>query len=81
MIFEYIYFQLLNAIESWYMQLMETSPPGAYRDQQLDNISGSINSQLGYPGVREHWDKVKHLYLPAQQMIDDTLSANEIDEV
>jgi len=81
LIFEHIYFQLLNAIESWHMQLMETSPLGAYRDQQLDNISGSINFQLNYPGVREFWDKVKHLYLPAQQIIDDTLSANEIDEV
>jgi len=81
LIFEYIYYQLLNAIESWYMQLIQTSPPGAYRDQQLDNISGSINSQLDYPGVREFWDKTKHLYLPVQQLVDDTLSASEKDEV
>jgi len=80
LIFEYIYYQQLNAIESWYMQLMKTSPPGAYRDQQLDNISGSIKSQLDYPGVRELWDKVKHLYLPVQQLVDDTLSASEKNE-
>ena len=43
------FYQLLNAIELWYMQLMETSPPGTYRDQQLDNIIGSINSQLDCP--------------------------------
>ena len=80
LIFEYIYYQLLNSIETWYMQLMKTSPRGAYRDQQLDNIIGSINSQLDYPGVREFWDKVKHMYVPVQQIIDDTLSDSKIDE-
>jgi len=63
------------------MQLIETSPPGTYRDQQLDNIIGSINSQLDCPGVREFWDKVKHLYVPVNQIIDDTLSDSEIDEI
>jgi len=81
LVFEYTYYQLLNAIEFWYMQLMETSPPGTYRDQQLDNIIGSINSQLDYPGVREFWDKAKHLYVPVNQIIDDTLSDSEIDEI
>jgi len=80
LIFEFIYYQLLNAIETWYMQLMNTSPPGNYRDQQLDNITGSINTQLDYPGVREFWDKVKHMYVPVQQIIDDTLFDSEIDE-
>jgi len=81
LIFEYSYYQLLNAIELWYMQLMETSPPGTYRNQQLDNIIGSIKTQLDYPGVREFWDKAKHLYVPVKQIIDDTLSDSEIDEI
>ena len=81
LIFEYTYYQLLNTIEAWYLQLMRTSPSGAHRDQQLDNILTSINSQLDYPGTRELWDKLKHMYLPVQQIIDDTLSANESDEV
>ena len=71
----------IGTIESWYLQLMKTSPPGAYRDQQLDNIICSINSQLDYQGVREFWDTVKHMYVPVQQIIDDTLYDSKIDEI
>jgi hypothetical protein len=81
LIFEYIYYQLLNTIEVWYLQLMRTSSSGTHRDQQLDNILASINTQLDYPGTRELWAKLKHQYLPVQQIIDDTLSANESDVV
>lgn len=81
LIFEYMYFQLLNMVESWYLQLMKTPSSAAHRDQQLDNILASINSQLDYPGTREFWDRVKHMYLPVQQFIDDTLSADESELV
>ena len=81
LIFEYIHHQLLNTIEVWYLQLMRTSSSGAHRDQQLDNILTSVNPMLDYPGTREIWDKLRHMYLPVQQIIDDTLSANESDEV
>ena len=81
LIFEYIHFQVLNAIEGWYMQLMKTSRPGSYRDQQLDNIIGSIPFLLDHRGAREVWETAKHLYLPVQQLIDDTLSESGKDEV
>jgi len=80
LIFEYLYYQLLNSFEVWYLQLMRTSSAGAHRDQQLDNILASIKSQLDYPGIRDFWYKVKHQYLPVQQIIDDALSANEADD-
>jgi hypothetical protein len=80
LIFEAVHYQLLNTFEAWYMQLMGTSKPGAHRDQQLDNIVAGIKTMFDYPGARKIWESHKHMYVPVQQIIDDTLSANEADE-
>lgn len=79
LIFEYVHYQLLNAIEAWYSQLMETSSQGVYRDQQLENIVAFVRSQLDYPGVRNFWLEVKPMYLPVQLLIDEALSINQRD--
>ena len=78
MMFEFMHIRILNTVESWYMQLMETSPPGKYRDQQLENIEGVIVYMLNYPGAREIWGMVKHTFVPVQKLVDDALSNPEI---
>ncbi len=78
MIFEFMHIRILNTVESWYMQLMGTSSPGEYRDQQLENIEGVIVYMLNYPGAREIWGMVKHTFVPVQKLVDDALSSTEI---
>ncbi len=41
LVFEFLHIRVLNTIELWYMQLMETSSPGEYRNQQLENLGGT----------------------------------------
>jgi hypothetical protein len=77
MVFEFMHIRILNTIEIWYMSLMETSPPGEYRDQQLENIAGVIVYVLNYPGPRGIWDMIKHTFVPVQKLIDDALSEAE----
>ena len=78
MVFEYIHIRMLNTIEAWYVQLNKTSPPGAYRDQQTDNISGLISYWFDYPGARDIWNTAKHTFVPVQQLVDNSLSGAEI---
>jgi len=75
MVFEFVHIRILNTVESWYMQLMETSPPGEYRDQQLENIKGVIVYMLNYPGARKIWSMVKHTFVPVQELVDSALSS------
>jgi len=77
MIFEFMHIRILNSIESWYMQLLETSPLGEYRDQQLENIAGVIVYFLKYPGAQEIWGTAKHTFVPVQKFVDDALSSAE----
>jgi hypothetical protein len=77
MVFEFMHIRILNTVESWYMQLMETSPPGEYRDQQLENIAGVIVYILKYPGAQEIWGMAKHTFVPVQKLVDDALSSAE----
>ena len=77
LVFEFMHIRILNTIEAWYTQLMETSPPGEYRDQQLENIAGVIVYMLNYPGAQEIWGNVKHTFVPVQKLIDDAISSAE----
>ena len=77
MVFENIHLTMLNTIEAWYLTLMKTSPPGAYRDQQVDNISGVIKHWFDYPGARDIWHTVEHTFSPVQQLIDNSISEAE----
>ena len=77
MVFEFMHIRILNTVESWYMQLMETSPPGEYRDQQLENIAGVVVYILKYPGAKEIWGMARHTFVPVQKLVDDALSSAE----
>ena len=77
MVFEYIHIRMLNTIEAWYLTLMKTSPPGAYRNQQMDNISAVISYWFDYPGARDTWLTVKHTFVPVQQLVDNSISEAE----
>ena len=77
MVFEFMHIRILNTVESWYMQLMETSPPGEYRDQQLENIAGVVVYILNYPGAQEIWGMARHTFVPVQKLVDDALSSAE----
>ena len=77
LVFEFMHIRVLNTIEIWYMQLMETSPPGEYRDQQLENMAGVIVYMLNYPGAQEIWGMVKHTFIPVQKLVDDAISTAE----
>ena len=78
LVFEHIHIRMLNTIEAWYLTLLKTSPPGAYRDQQMDNISSVISYWFDYPGARDIWHTVKHTFVPVQQFVDDNISEAEI---
>jgi hypothetical protein len=75
MVFEFMHLRILNTIESWYMQLMKTSPPGEYRDQQIENIESVIVYVLNYPGALEIWGMTKHTFVPVRKLVDDAISS------
>lgn len=77
MVFEHMHIRMLNTIEAWYLTLLKTSPPGAYRDQQVDNISGVISYWFDYPGARDVWHTVKHTFVQVQQLVDNSISGTE----
>ena len=77
LVFEFMHIRILNTIEAWYLQLMETSPPGEYRDQQLENIAGVTVYMFNYPGALEIWSEIKHTFVPIQQLFDDAISSAE----
>jgi hypothetical protein len=77
LIFEHIHLRMLNTIESWYQQVNQTSQPGAYRDEQMDNIAGIIGMYLDQPGVREVWRRVKHTFVPIDQLVEENLTKSD----
>ena len=74
MVFEHIRLRMLNTIESWHHQISQTSPPGNYRDEQIENIAGIIRLYIDHPGVREVWTKVKHTFVPVEELVEDNIS-------
>ena len=76
-IFEHLHLRMLNTIESWYQQVNQTSKPGCYRDEQMDNIAGVTSLYIDHPGVHEVWQKVKHTFVPIHQLVEDNLTKSE----
>lgn len=74
MVFEFLHIRILNTIELWYMQLMETSRPGEYRDQQLENLEGVIAYVFNYRGALEIWERAKHTFVPIHGLFDKAIS-------
>ena len=73
LMFEHIHLRLLNTLESWYMQVTETSSPGNHIDAQMENIRGLVRRYLGFPGTRQLWSGLRPYFLPIQKVVDDTL--------
>lgn len=76
-VFEYLHIRILNTIELWYMQLMETSSAGAYRDQQTENLEGVISYMFNYSGALEVWAEVKHTFVPIQELFDKAIAGEQ----
>jgi hypothetical protein len=77
LIFEHIHLRLLNTLESWYLQVTQTSKPGEYRDQQLANIAGIVGGYLGSPGGRELWSRLRDYFPTIAGIVDANLSGED----
>ena len=74
LIFEHIHLRLLNTLESWHLQVTQTSRPGDYQASQLTNLSGIASGYLGFPGTRELWDRLRDYFEPIADVVDEALS-------
>lgn len=74
LVFEFLHIRILNSIELWYMQLMETSPPGEYRDQQVDNLKGVIVYMFNYKGGLGIWKEARHTFVPIQDLFEKAIA-------
>lgn len=81
LVFKFLHIRTLITIEGWYMQLIEISPPGQYLDQQLENIAGVIVYMFDYPGALEVWAKVKHTFIPIQELFDAAIARSQTGKV
>lgn len=76
LIFEHIHLRLLNTLESWYLQVTQTSKPGAYRDTQIANIEGIVSGYIDHPGTRDLWDTLRPYFEPIAEIVDANLSSS-----
>ena len=74
LIFQGIHLHMLNNIEVWHLQLMETSPPGEYRDRQEENMGQIIVFLFDFPGTRELWKEMRDHFTPIAHIFDKVLS-------
>lgn len=79
LIFVHFHIRILNTIESWHHQVVETSKTGAHRDNQLKNIDVVIEGYFGYPGAAEVWKKTKHGFVPIQEAVDRALKKAQME--
>ena len=76
LVFEHIHLRLLNTLESWYLQITQTSNPGPYRDSQLANLSGIAGGYVNHPGVRDLWNSLRPYFDSIADIVDKSLSAS-----
>lgn len=74
MVFEHLHLRILNTLESWYLQVTQTSKPGPYLESQLANLGGVVAGYLDYPGTRELWESFRHYFEPIADIVDANLS-------
>jgi hypothetical protein len=77
LIFEHIHHRLLTTLESWYMQVSQTSKPGPYLDNQLNNMAEIIKGYFGYPGTRVLWRSLRPYYQPIAEVVDENLRSTQ----
>ena len=73
LIFQGIHIHMLNTIEAWYLQLMETSPAGDYRDRQVENMGQIVVFLFDFPGARELWSEMRDHFTPIAHIFDGAL--------
>ena len=74
LVFEHIHLRLLNTLESWFLQVTQTSKPGPYRDSQIANIGGIVSGYIDHPGVRELWEELRSYFPTIADIVDRNLS-------
>ena len=75
LVFEHIHLRLLNTLESWYLQVMQTSRPGPYRESQVANLEGIIAGYFDYPGTRDLWASLRHYFDSIADIVDRNLTS------
>jgi len=73
LVFEHIHLRLLNTLESWYLQLLQTSRPGPYREQQIENLAGIVGGYFGHPGTRALWRRLRPYYPTIAEIVEREL--------
>ena len=73
LVFEHLHIRLLNTLESWHLQIVRTSPPGPYRESQLENLRGIATGYFGFPGKRELWARIGFYFAPIRDLVDEAL--------
>ena len=53
---------------------METSPPGEYRNQQIENLEEVIAYLFSHKGAQEIWEEVKHTFVPIHGLFEGAIS-------
>ena len=75
LIFVHIHLRLLNTLESWYLQVIQTSRPGPYQESQIANLEGIVAGYFDYPGSRDLWDDLRAYFDPIADIVDSKLSS------
>jgi len=73
LVFEHTHLRLLNTLESWYLQVMQTSKPGPYRDSQIANLEGIVEGYFGHPGTRDLWITLRPYFESIADLVDHKL--------
>ena len=74
--FVHLHMRMLNTLESWYLQVNETSKPGPWRDNHMANIAETVRGYLDFPGTRQMWLSLRAFYIPIAELVDRNLSAD-----
>ena len=75
LIFEHIHLRLLNTLESWYLQVIQTSKPGPYQESQIANLEGIIAGYIDHPGSRVLWESLRPYFDSIGDIVDGQLSS------
>ena len=77
LIFQGIHIHMLNTIELWHLQLIETSPVGEYRDRQEENMEQIVVFLFDFPGTRELWREMRDHFTPIAHIFDSALAQKD----
>jgi hypothetical protein len=74
--FDFIHALCVNVVESWYFQVIQTSPPGPYRQEHLRNIGEFIRMFCDYPGFIQFWPDYSLSYsTEVRELVDKNIGS------